>query len=94
MNGFTLVYHSLVIEKDLPKIDRSHRSRIQDAIEQKLIFHPERYGKPLQETLKGLYSLRVGDYRVIYKICGNEIWIVRIGHRREVYPEKLRLVKS
>lgn len=33
------------------------------------------------------FRIRVGDYRVIYRIDGNRvvIVIVRIGHRREVY---------
>ena len=42
------------------------------------------------KKLKGFpntYRLRVGDYRIIYKILWekNEIWILRIAHRREVY---------
>jgi mRNA interferase RelE/StbE len=33
------------------------------------------------------YRLRQGDYRIIYSIQDQEltIWIVKIGHRREVY---------
>jgi mRNA interferase RelE/StbE len=33
------------------------------------------------------YRLRVGDYRVVYRIDGRRVVvvIVRIGHRREVY---------
>ncbi len=33
------------------------------------------------------FRLRVGDYRVIYdyNVCRNEIHLLAIGHRREVY---------
>ena len=33
------------------------------------------------------YRIRQGDYRIIYSIHDQEltIWVVKIGHRREVY---------
>ena len=41
----------------------------------------------LTGDLAGFYQLRVGDYRVIYKVLWNEETIVihAIGHRREIY---------
>lgn len=44
-------------------------------------------GKPLKDRLKGKYSLRVGVYRIIYSIEKQEliIYILDIGHRREIY---------
>ncbi|MEW6607509.1 MAG: type II toxin-antitoxin system mRNA interferase toxin, RelE/StbE family [bacterium] len=41
--------------------------------------------QPLRYSLKSLWVLRVGDYRIIYKIEGNTIAILKIGHRKEVY---------
>jgi len=35
--------------------------------------------------LKGLLELRVGDYRVVFRIVKNEVWIFAIMHRRDVY---------
>jgi mRNA interferase RelE/StbE len=90
MSGFQVYYHHLVIQKDIPKLDQSSRKKIQKAIGQKLAAKPQKYAKPLQNTLKGLWSLRVGDWRVVFKISGNEIWILRIGHRREVYQKDVR----
>lgn len=31
--------------------------------------------------------LRVGDYRIVYRVDDEDstVWIVRVGHRREVY---------
>lgn len=31
------------------------------------------------------YRLRVGDYRVIFEIIGNLIWIKKVGHRKNIY---------
>lgn len=44
-------------------------------------------GKKLMGELKGLRSLRVGDYRVIYCVIASKILIqvIKIGHRREIY---------
>lgn len=32
-----------------------------------------------------LYRLRVGDYRVVYEVQSEEVTVVAIRHRREVY---------
>jgi len=44
-------------------------------------------GKPLAGSKKGCYSLREGDYRVIYEIYIKQhvIHIIRVGHRRDIY---------
>jgi len=42
--------------------------RIQSAIEKRLLTDPVKFGIPLRSTLRGYRKLRVGDYRVIYKI--------------------------
>ncbi len=43
--------------------------------------------KPLKGRYSGLYRLRVGNYRVVYRIEKDKllILIVRVGHRREIY---------
>ena len=44
-------------------------------------------GKPLQGNKKGCYSLREGDYRVIYEVHLDDktVHIIAAGHRREIY---------
>lgn len=83
--SFHVVYHSDVLEKDIPRLSHPDKLRIKKGIETKLAHHPEEFGEPLRRTLKGYWKLRVGDYRIVYKIEGREIIIFRIGHRREVY---------
>jgi len=87
---YTLVYHPDVRRKDISAISRNLRQRIAHAIETRLTTEPERYGEPLRGTLKGYWRLRVGDYRVVFKVVQNEVWIFGIIHRREVYDRVAR----
>ena len=83
--GYTVTYHPSVKEKDLPKLDIIIKTRIKKAIETKLMTAPDQYGAPLRRTLKSYWKLRVGDYRVVFKIKGNEIVILAILHGKDVY---------
>lgn len=52
-------------------------------------------GKALQGDLKGLRSLRVARFRVIYRSTANQvIEIVSIGPRDRIYEETLRLLSK
>ena len=76
------------VEKvDLPRIDKKNKPMIKRAIEDRLKTQPEIYGKPLQRTLKGYWKLRVGEYRVVFKLCGNDLRIFGIIHRKRVYRD-------
>jgi addiction module RelE/StbE family toxin len=37
------------------------------------------------DQFKGLFKLRVGDWRLIYKMIDGEVVFVTLGHRSEVY---------
>jgi len=82
---FILRYHPDVKEIDIPKINEKLRLRIKKAIEERLQTAPHQYGTPLRKTLKGYWKLRVGAYRVVFKIIENEVWILGIIHRKDVY---------
>jgi mRNA interferase RelE/StbE len=83
--AYTIRYHHLVKSEDLQKLDNRTKARIRKAIETRLIIAPEEYGEPLRRTLKGYWKLRVGDYRVVFRVKGEEITIFGIRHRRDVY---------
>jgi len=85
--SFTLRYHPAVRSDDLPLIDRKMKDRIRKAIEERLQTLPHEYGEPLRKTLKGYWKLRVGDYRVVFKIMKSEVWILDIRHRKEIYKD-------
>ena len=84
---YKLIYHPDVKKTDLPKIDNQNKTMIKRAIEERLATQPEAYGKPLQRTLKGYWKLRVGDFRVVFKIIGDEILILAVMHRKNIYSK-------
>jgi mRNA interferase RelE/StbE len=50
-------------------------------------------GKALQAELEGLRSLRVGRFRIIYRVATRRVIdIVTIGPRKTIYDESIRLV--
>jgi mRNA interferase RelE/StbE len=83
--SYRLVYHPDVKRVDLPKIDARQRAGIKRAIEERLTTQPELYAKPLRKTLKGYWKLRVGDYRIVFKLSGSEILVLGIIHRKDIY---------
>ena len=83
---YIIEYLESVVREDIPTLG-SAKSRIKKAIEERLTCNPVEFGKPLRYSLKGLRRLRVGDFRVIYKIEGESVLIVKIGHRKEVYED-------
>ena len=82
---YAVVYRPEAVIEDLPSIPRNVQARILRAIERRLITEPTKYGERLRRSLAGLWKLRVGDYRVVFKIVKNEVWIFAIMHRRDVY---------
>jgi len=84
---FEILYHPDIPAKDLPRISRDIQNRIKKVIETKLTQAPQEFGEPLRRSLKGYWKLRLGDWRVIYKVQGKTVIVLRIGHRREVYEK-------
>jgi len=82
---FDITYHPDVKQRDIPKINGDIRLRIKRAIETRLLVSPQEYGEPLRKTLKGYWKLRVGDYRVVFKVDASEILIFGLCHRTDVY---------
>ncbi len=69
---------------DLKNLDRPTARRIVEKLEGTLAENP-RAGVPLSGEFRGLFKLRVGDYRVLYTFTPEGVLVLRIGHRREVY---------
>lgn len=72
------------IAKDLKSIQKKDRARILDEIDRQLVEHPKEQ-RQLKGRFSGLRRLRVGNYRVIYSVLDDEVWVLRIGHRGRVY---------
>jgi len=90
---FTVNYHPDVKEVDLPRINVKMRERIRRAIESRLMTAPQEYGLPLRKSLRGYWKLRVGDFRVVFKIEGEIVYILGIRHRKIIYEDVPRRVK-
>jgi mRNA interferase RelE/StbE len=89
---YTILYHPDIARRDLPRIALNVQSRIADALAVRLRGSPEKYGQPLRGTLGGYWKLRVGDYRAVFKIVGDEVWLLAILHRRQVYEDVVRRI--
>lgn len=72
--------------KDLAGLENQFRSRIITKVES-IKENPLSYAKHLSGV--PLYSLRVGDYRIIMDIKNNQmiIFVIKINHRKKVYNE-------
>jgi addiction module RelE/StbE family toxin len=57
------------------KLDEMHRAAFDEFPHQALT----------GDQFKGLFKLRVGDWRLIYKMEEGEILFVTLGHRSDVY---------
>ena len=70
----TSVYH------DLKQLDKGIAKRVLDELEDTLSSEHNR-GEALTGQFKGLFKLRLGDYRVIYSKTRDCVLILRISHR-------------
>ena len=72
-------------EKFLKKINAKEQERIIEKL--RLLKENPHLGIPLIGDLSGLWKLRIGDYRAIYKIEKEKLiaFVLKIGHRKNVY---------
>lgn len=46
---------------------------------------PLRFAEPLVDKRLGFYRFRIGQYRLVFDVEGEEIIILLVGHRRQIY---------
>ncbi|MBU0974993.1 type II toxin-antitoxin system RelE/ParE family toxin [Patescibacteria group bacterium] len=80
---YSLIYTSSSV-KDIKKLDRITKKRLKKKLEL-LAANPLHYSKKLIHSDLGTYRYRVGNHRVIFDLEKNNIIVLRIGHRREIY---------
>jgi len=75
------------VNKDLDKLDKQHLAKIKKGIETLRGFPGISNIKKLSAHPLADYRLRVGEYRVLFDVYWDErvIYILKIGHRSEVY---------
>ena len=86
---FSIEYLESVVEEDIPALPKAMRDRIRNAIEARLASDPVGLGKPLRYSFVGHRRLRVGDYRIVYRIDikKSSVIIALIKHRKDVYED-------
>jgi mRNA interferase RelE/StbE len=75
------------VAKDLKRIDKAHAQLIMDKIDAELVEKPERF-RALSDPFAGLRKFQVGDYRVIFAILDDDVLVLRVQHRKDVYRHK------
>jgi len=80
---YKIRYKKSVI-KDLKNLDIKDKKRILDKTEEVLSEKPQQC-LLLRGRFAGLRKLRIGPYRVIFSIMDEEVWVLRIKHRRNAY---------
>jgi len=86
---YTIEYIKKVTTDDIPALPKSIAKTIKLAIEERLIIDPIGFGKPLRYSLKGHRRLRVGNYRIVYRIENQTVIISAIKHRKDIYQTLL-----
>lgn len=84
--NFRLIYTRRAVRD----VERLH-PRLKDRIGKTLLRYekdPLRHAERLIDSDLGSYRFRIGDYRVVFDLEGEEIVILRIGHRREIYKRQ------
>jgi len=84
---YQIKFEQAVIDDDLPSIPKPYKNQIKRVIRERLSSEPVKLGKPLKYSLLGLRRLRVGDWRIIYRINNDTVEIVKIGNRKDIYED-------
>jgi mRNA interferase RelE/StbE len=69
---------------DLRRLDKPTVRRVLDKLDRVLSGNPGA-GIPLTGEFRGLFKLRLGDYRIMYAKTASGVLVLRIGHRKDVY---------
>lgn len=88
--AYEVEYGEDVLRHDIPHLDGGVALRIRQAIHAKLLMNPQDYSRPLRKPLSRHHKMRVGDYRVIFRVEDMTVKIFGIGHRKEIYNLMLK----
>jgi mRNA interferase RelE/StbE len=70
--------------RDWKKFPEPLRARLQKKLLQ-YAEDPFRYAIKLSDDAIGQYRFRVGDYRIIFDIIENQIVVLAVGNRKDIY---------
>ncbi len=81
--------------KEWSRLERS----VQNQLRKKIEFYlqsgqPLKFAEKLKDSSLGEYRFRIGDYRIVFDLEGNTIFVLRVGHRKEIYKKNPRRGKT
>lgn len=71
--------------RELKKLDKQVQKRIIEKLSEYAATENLSEAKRLTNSALGEWRYRIGDYRVIFDLADNEIQILKVAHRSEVY---------
>jgi mRNA interferase RelE/StbE len=74
-------------EEDIGRLPPTIREALDSAL-LALIVDARQFGKELRGLLRGLWSARVGNYRVLYTIEESRVVVRAVRHRAVAYRER------
>jgi mRNA interferase RelE/StbE len=80
---YRLVYTRRAV-RDIEGLDPNVKDRIGKTL-LRYEKDPLKHAEKLTQSELGSYRFRIGDYRVVFDLQGQEIVVLRVGHRREIY---------
>lgn len=83
--AYKLIYTKTAFH-DIQKLDNVAKKRIKKKLEE-LSKNPMSLSKKLISSSLGTCRFRVGNYRIIFDIDKQNVVILRVGHRREIYKK-------
>jgi len=79
---FDLSWHNDAL-RELDKLDNFIAKIIAKKVEE---LREDPFSKDIKKLVgRNEYRFRIGNYRVIFEIRGNLIWIKKVGHHKNIY---------
>jgi mRNA interferase RelE/StbE len=79
-----LIEYKSSVAHDLKNLDKAVALRLVKELEEALSCDPD-CGEALTGQFKGLFKLRIGDYRVVYSKKQGGVLVLRIRNRSKAY---------
>jgi len=89
--------HKLTLPQEIAELIRSLHPELKKKVRASLqfILDDPHSGEALKDDLSGLWSFRMGGFRIIYRIADKRVVeIVAIGPRERIYEETFKLLKK
>ena len=72
--------------RDWRRLDRT----VQNQLRKKIDFYLQsgqalKFAEKLQDPALGEFRFRIGDYRIVFDLEGDTLYVLRVGHRKEIY---------